>query len=539
MAKDNTIWILLGIIVFAVIAMKVGPGLLGTQAIYGTTSMAACQSQLALQRSNYPDGYTTECTQITQSILTCMEGCGTTSSGWIDDYMFVYNAAGTPTTLESCRAGCFGGGSGGNSCSGVTCSNYCSGTGRYYNGQCLVSNDDPTQHLCAYDFQSCTNGCSNGVCNSASVCTTGEISYDCADINGCDARKTCSNGQWGSCVKTVSSCGNGGGTSTTRGNLCITNSNCGTNEVCKATMATRKCMDLTLDSCSIACSDKNNAGIAGGCTIDYCHVSMTASSVPCYTSQKKGILNAYTDANQCVNGIGGAEQMDPAVGAASCQSGIVVGTTCTFPTGQELLIKLGTLTPTAKIVPSLSSKTAASTLTSGDLLHYSCVGNDDCVGSNASCISLQSLVSQGIITDVTKTGTTEILTHKLETGTTWAAAGAGSGLAICIGGAIAAGLAGTVSGGILIPAGAAIVLPMCGSAAIAGAAIAGTIAFNMDNYGEAVKTGDPNNLLGVCVSTSGSGDWMAWFTEQTIIKGIPNWGIVLAGFVILMLLIRR
>lgn len=284
--KDNTIWIILGVILAIVVVAKLPFG--GAQAIYGTTDLVSCQSQLALQRSNYPNGYTTECTLITQSILTCMESCGSISSTWIDDYMFVYDTSSTPTTLESCITACFGGG-GGTSCSdtdggnypntagrvagtsasgsydyidycvsdgtpegsitewycsgtslqggtvkcasgrqctgsssttgstaayckvdtdpcaGISCDNECDGTtGLYYNGQCLV---DGNSHICAYDHKSCTDGCSNGQCTDWSVCTTGEISYDCATINGCTARKTCSNGQWGLCAKADSTCG--------------------------------------------------------------------------------------------------------------------------------------------------------------------------------------------------------------------------------------------------------------------------------------------------------------------------------------------
>jgi hypothetical protein len=542
MAKnDNTIWFILGAILLIAVAMHFGPGLMGTQSLTNAQCVALHPSTCSGNTLTYWMGSGSSYTDCVSSTATCQAPCYDGET---------YSACISTTTCTPSYTDC------------GTCSAELNGYKK------------------CYDANTCTSDFVWTECTST-TCVSGTYDYDyCSDASdGCARMRDCTNGQWGSCHKVnafcsacqpnwecgswvtcsssgiqtricndLNSCGvNTGrpsisqncvpdsGTST-RGNSCITNSNCGTNEVCKSTMWTRICMDLTLDSCSIACSDKNNAGIAGGCTIDFCHVSMSASDTSCYTNEKKGMFNAYTDAKKCVNCIGGAEQMDPAVGAVSCCSETVVGTTCTFPTnGEGSNIKIGTVTLAPSNIPSITDINLAKTMTTAELARYSCEESADCTGSNASCIKMSYLTTQGIISKPTSDELFDKLATQIQKGAVGVAAGSIGGLALCAGTVLlTAGTEGAAAP--LIPA-------VCGTlvttGALVGGTLGGTMGINADKYATAIQNKDLEGV-GICVAKSGgSSDILAWFTQQTVIPGIPNWGIVAAGLIILLLLTRR
>ncbi len=91
------------------------------------------------------------------------------------------------------------------------CSNGCS------NGQCKVCTpgtkqcDGSNLKTCNSDGSgwtttSCTYGCANNACNSnPSICTNGQT--QACTVSGCAGTKTCSNNQWGSCIKNDPCCG--------------------------------------------------------------------------------------------------------------------------------------------------------------------------------------------------------------------------------------------------------------------------------------------------------------------------------------------
>ncbi len=400
---------------------------------------------------------------------------------------------------------------------GKTCSNGACGTcTASCTGKCGGSNG------CG---GTCPSDCGQGSC---AACTCAGTAPSCTTTDGCAGTKQCVGTAWtGGCVKIDSNCGGG---STTRLEACTTDANCATGkEVCQMTGSFgRVCFDLSLDECSIECNSIKSNG--------YCSKT-ECSAFKCYYSNNNGDWFGNINADECRNCLPGASKLaTEQITSAStiCCSGEASGNICTF--GQNLKTKDTYKVP--GIVSSLSNLNEAKTMTSTELAKYACGEKEDCKGENASCIKMSYLINNAYV----EKATTDQLFSKINNAVSQAAfgvaGGASAGIAMC--GILAIALA--------VPsAGASITLPaICGTiiaiSAGTGGVISGSAALNVDKFATAVKATDLEGV-GVCVATSGGGgggaDIMAWLVQTSILSGIPNWAIVLAGFVILMLLIKR
>jgi hypothetical protein len=178
MAKDNTIWIILGVILAVVVVAKFGPGLFQTQSMLtnGFSTQSACQASLDSDKASYPQGYYSGCVLVTSSINTCLNGCGSNTYSLTGKYNYEWGIDGQAamSTVEKCRATCLGGGS------QVTCTDakcktdnpnqcYGGGSGTYWqasNSHCVAATNS-----CEYDLVQCTEGCNGAVCGVAPECT--------------------------------------------------------------------------------------------------------------------------------------------------------------------------------------------------------------------------------------------------------------------------------------------------------------------------------------------------------------------------------
>lgn len=172
-------------------------------------------------------------------------------------------------------------------------------------------------------------------------------------------------------------------------------------------------------------------------------------------------------------------------------------------------------------------------ITPEDLFNHGCVKSSDC--NDGTCKTLTWLIENKYLTETDKDtffnkyGAAALKVSGYGVG---ALTGLAAGVYVC--GAVCTILAPETFGASLAlmgVCGTAMIAGVSGGTAVGGAVVEGAVEY-INNLGQ--KNPD---VVGVCIA--GGSDILAWLTQSTIINGIPNWGILVAGFVILMLLMKR
>ena len=310
MAKDNTIWIILGAIIL-ILVVTYGPGLFQKQAILydcnvcSSNSAVIANEQVSCEAAGWTCSVSGTCLSCSQGGYSCTDTDGGklpntggkaygnhagTSFSYYDycvdsSTVYEYSCTGTSLNLEGivCASGrtCVDGANG-DYCKPVSCTpNWqCSAW-----GTCTAG----TQYRTCDDLNNCgitTN--EPAVSQSCTVSCSG-TAPDCTTLDGCAGKTSCINGGWtGACVKTDSNCGSATKCSDTTDSGGVAYFNMGEKRVC------------FIDSCS-GFKTCGSGGIWGICIkIDTsCGNSVNGSRCPyTFTGMEGGGLKVENLADQ-------------------------------------------------------------------------------------------------------------------------------------------------------------------------------------------------------------------------------------------------